>query len=41
MTEGDVHDARNGKRYRGGQCTAKTATHATIVYDAEAQLPDD
>jgi hypothetical protein len=32
-----AHNARDGKRYRGGQCIAKTASHATIKFDAEAQ----
>jgi hypothetical protein len=33
-----VHDARDGRRFRGGQCIAKTATHATIRFDAEQAL---
>ena len=33
-----VHDTRDGRRLRGGQCRAKTATHATIKFDAESSL---
>jgi hypothetical protein len=33
-----VHDARDGKRYRGGQCIAKTETHISVKFDAEPSL---